>query len=301
MNPSAVEAATRLEIDPAVFAESFDYRPFALRHSLHTHPAFDFDSLLALASRYSETKGDAFVSASAPAAGSAFFAPRHSHMSAVQAIKQLDVSATRILLKRPEQRDPRFRALLDALFAQIVDLRGGLGSERVERLDSSIFITSSESITPFHFDPEIAFFFQIEGDKVYHVYAPQVMRDEELERFYLQGATVIGEIPLQGRDPALLHDFVLGPGKGLHQPQDSPHWVETRGVRSISYSFVFETNRTRMIRRARAFNHYVRKAGLDPQVPGTRPRLDAIKSGSMRALIPMRQRASRLLRTLRLP
>jgi hypothetical protein len=51
VNPSAVEAATRLEIDPAVFAESFDYRPFALRHSLHTHPAFDFDSLLALASR----------------------------------------------------------------------------------------------------------------------------------------------------------------------------------------------------------------------------------------------------------
>jgi hypothetical protein len=82
----------------------------------------------------------------------------------------------------------------------------------------------------------------------------------------------------------------------MHQPQNSPHWVETRAERSISYSFVFETDATRAAGRARAFNHYVRKVGMQPSRVGRHPALDAAKASTMQAVIPARQRASALLK-----
>ena len=130
-------------------------------------------------------------------------------------------------MKRPEKHDPRFRDLLDALFRQIVDLRGGLGRERVVRLESSVLVSSAATTTPFHFDPEINFFAQVHGDKMYHVYSPSVVTEAELERFYIRGVVNIGQVKLQGRDRSREHVFALGPGKGFHQPQNAPHWVET--------------------------------------------------------------------------
>src|SRR5262249_10177785 len=156
----------------------------------------------------------------------------------------------------------RFRELLDTLFRQVVDLRGGLRRERVVRLESGILISSAATTTPFHFDPEINFFSQIEGEKIYHAYAPSVLTEPELERFYIRGVVNIGQVQLNGRDPAREHVFTLGPGKGFHQPQNSPHWVETRESRSVSYAFVWESNATRARGRVRAFNYYLRKLRL---------------------------------------
>jgi hypothetical protein len=292
-------AAAHLDIERADFRRGFDRQPFAFTHNLHRLDVFGFDSLTGLAKKYADQPRDFFVSASAPAAGTDFFSVPHGHHPLDEAMARLDSVKVRILLKRPEDHDPRFRALLDRLFAQVLELRGGLGGERLVRLESAIFITSAGATTPFHFDPEIAFFTQIEGAKTYHMYSPAVLGEPELERFYLQGLVSIGQVDLAGRDPAHEHVFVLRPGDGMHQPQNSPHWVETRAERSISYSFVFETDATRAAGRTRAFNYYLRKVGLEPQHPGAHPRLDALKAGSMRALIPMRQRAGRLLKKMR--
>ena len=45
----------------------------------------------------------------------------------------------------------------------------------------------------------------------------------------------------------------------------------------------------------RAFNYYLRKLRLTPALPGARPRLDAIKSVTMRAVIPVRKVIVRVL------
>jgi hypothetical protein len=66
-----------------------------------------------------------------------------------------------------------------------------------------VFITSTASTTPFHFDPEIGFCSLIEGEKIYHVYSPSALRETVLEKFYLQGQTSIGQVELKGCDPAL--------------------------------------------------------------------------------------------------
>ncbi len=206
--------------------------------------------------------------------------------SPLEAIDRLDSGSFRVLLKRPENYDARFRKLLDTLFDQVVELRGGIGNQRVVRKESAILISSAATTTPFHFDPEINFFSQIEGEKIYHVYSPSSLTEAELERFYVRGAVNIGQVDLANRDPSHEHVFTLGPGKGLHQPQNAPHWVETRGSRSISFPFVFETDFTRTVGRVRAFNFCLRKLGLNPARPGTHPALEAVKAGTMDVVIP---------------
>jgi hypothetical protein len=213
--------------------------------------------------------------------------------------RHLETGSFRVLLKRPENYDLRFRELIDQLFTQVADSLGGFGGNRIVRLEAGLLITSAATTTPFHFDPEIGFFSQIEGKKIYHLYPPSILGEEELERFYKLGRVAIAQIDLEGRDPAREHVFRLGPGKGLHQPQNAAHWVETRGVRSISYSFVFETEAGRARGRARAFNHFLRCLKLNPAPPGVNPAFDAIKSEAMRGVLPVRRRVADIVHRAR--
>jgi hypothetical protein len=211
-----------------------------------------------------------------------------------EAMENLEKQACRILLKRPENHDPHFRELIDLLFRQVMELHGGLGNEKIIRLESSVFISSAAATTPLHFDPEVGFFSQIEGEKFYHAYAPADVSEPELERFYKRGVVDIAQVPLNKRDPQLEHVFDLLPGKSFHQPQNSPHWVRTGNERSISYTFVFETEAGRALGRTRAFNHYVRKMRMSPALPGVNPAKDARKAGFMQTVLPVRIKIDRV-------
>jgi hypothetical protein len=273
---------------------AFDRVPFAYEHNLSGLDLFDFDALCALARKYDH---DYFVAAGAQSPGTQFYSVGYGADTPHEALHRLDSDAIRVLLKRPENYDPRYRELMQALFEQVLCMRGGLAKgERVVRLDSSILISSATTITPFHFDPEVSFFFQIEGDKIYHLYTPTTLHEPELERFYWMGIVNIGQVDLAGRDPCDEHVFHLRAGKGMHQPQNSPHWVETGSSRSISYVFSFETNVSRALGRTRAFNYYMRKIGLTPSVPHASPALDAAKARVMQAVIPLRKVLARVVR-----
>jgi hypothetical protein len=289
----------QLFIEPAGFSDRFDREPFGFSHNLHTQPLFGFDSLVELAGRYAATPRDYFVAAAASSAATEFTSVPHSQWSVTEAMQRLDSHSVRVLLKRPENHDPHFRQLLDTLFEQVMQLRGGLKGERVARLESAVFVTSAASITPCHFDPEIAFFAQIQGRKNYHVYAPSSMSETELEAFYREGVVSIAEVDLPTRDPKLEKVYALEAGDGHHQPQNCPHWVQTGAGRSISYSFVIETDVTRARSRTRACNHFLRRAGIQPAVPGMSPRGDAAKAAAMRLMIPIRRRVNNFAARMR--
>src|SRR5262249_40694333 len=125
-SPRARGAAS-LDIEPGCLAAGFDREPFAFAHNLHTLELFRFDSLLELAQRFAAAPRDYFVAAAAPSAASQFEAVPHGQCTAVEALRRIDSAAVRVLLKRPENHDVRFRQLLDSLFAQVIALRGGLG------------------------------------------------------------------------------------------------------------------------------------------------------------------------------
>jgi hypothetical protein len=294
--PTATERdRERIDAQAIDMRERFNRLPFGFEHNVHQSDVLRFDSLRELAAKYIDA--DHFVASGGAGPGTPFYAVRHGALSPLAALDDLENGRHRILLKRPENYDLRFRALLDTLFADVVAQRGGLGSERVVRLESSVLISSAAAITPFHFDPEISFFFQIEGEKIYHLLPPAALREPELERFYKMGIVDIGQVDFLSYDRSGEYAFPLVPGLGLHQPQNSPHWVETRASRTVSYVFSFETDVMRAVGRTRSFNHYMRGAGLRPAVPGTHPLADAVKAGVMEVAIPLRRRAGTALRS----
>jgi hypothetical protein len=285
---------TRIDVERAVFERDFDRLPFGYDHNLSGLDLFSYASLRSLAAKYDR---EFFVAAGAETPQTTFYSVPSGAYSPLEALDRLDSINQRILLKRPEIYDTAYADLMNELFKQVVEMRGGLRGERIVRLASSILISSAAAITPFHFDPEISFFFQISGEKIYHLYSPTVLTEPELERFYNMGIVNIGQVDLAGRDPSSEHVFRLVGGKGMHQPQNCPHWVETRETRSISYVFSFETDATRERGRTRAFNHHMRAIGFRPSPPGTHRGIDAQKSKVMRVVIPLRKRVRHLLET----
>lgn len=281
--------APLMYLEAETLRPAFDCRPLGFQHALHKLQQFEPDALETLAHRYEGKKKDYFVAASAPSPGTAFYAVPTLADTPQAALASLDSAPTRVLLKRPENYDTRFRALLDALFDQVKTHLPELRQERVTRLESAILITSAASTTPFHFDPESGFFSQIEGRKSYHVYAPDSLTEPELERFYKRNKLGIGQVDITQRDAAREHVFELEPGAGFHQPRNSPHWVQTHGSRSVSYTMVFETESSRIRARARGLNHYLRLARLSPVAPGVDARRDAAKSRVMQAAQPVRR------------
>jgi hypothetical protein len=287
----------RLELLPNVLDRSFNREPIDFGHNLHTLGLFELDSLRALAEKYKDHKSDYMVASSASAPDQKFRSVKTPDLTPSQAVERLESEPFRILLKRPQNYDPRFQKLLSELTEQVISLSGELKSDRIVRLESSIFLTSAKTLTPFHFDPSSVFFFQIAGDKIYHLYPPAALTEPELEQFYFRGMVDIAQVDLNRRDTGQEHVFNLSAGKGLHQPQNAPHWVETSGDISISYSFFFETLAARKMNRARGFNYYMRKVGTEPTTPGTHPRLDAFKADAMSVWIPCRKTLSAIKST----
>ena len=293
------QRSPKIDFDPVLVRQNFDKEPFGFSHNLHRLDLFTQDAMQTLASRYAGHPRDFFVAAGAAQPGQVFRQVLECPDTPSQAIELLDKDTRRILLKRPELHDSRFRDLLDELFDQVLLLRAGtLARSDIVRLESAILISSSKTMTPFHFDPEIGFFSQIKGEKLYHVYAPTVLSENDLETFYSHAVVDIGQVDLATCDQGREIIYHLQPGMGLHQPQDAPHWVQTGDQQSVSYTFVFETEKTRARGHARAFNHYQRALGLQPSSPGQRPTVDAVKANTMQLALPLRKFLGRQIRSV---
>ena len=282
-------APTRMHLEATTLRRAYDRVPMGFSHDLHRLPHFRRDGLERLAAAYQGYRADYFVAGSAASPGTVFYSVPTLETTPTEALARMDQAPTRLLLKRPELHDPAFRTLLDELFDEVARLHGSLRRQDVIRLEAAILITSAASTTPFHFDPEVGFFSQVEGEKTYHVYEPDTLAETELEQFYRSGKVDIGQVDIATRDPAKEHVFDLVPGQGLHQPQNAPHWVQTKGSRSVSYTFVFETQGARLRSRARGFNHYMRRIGLAPRAPGLSPLRDAAKGRAMQVVARARR------------
>ncbi len=291
------QSAPRLAFEPADFGAHYNRMPFGFRHNLHQLELFSDVSLRALCRAYADHPQDYFVSESAPQPGAVFYSVPRADLRPHQAFDQLAPGSYKILLKRLEDHDVRFHQLLHQLFDQVNDqLQHYSYCDEVIRLELSIFISAPWTTTPFHFDPEVNFFSQIEGEKIYHLYAPDALGEDELEPLYVRATVDIGQVDLDRRDPSAEKILTLRPGTGVHQPQDSPHWVVTQASRSISYTFVYETREGRTRARVRSFNHYLRRLHIAPAQLGASPNRDALKAAAMAAAIPVRKQIGKTVR-----
>lgn len=300
MTPVAPTA--RLDLNDALFRENYDRIPFSFTHNLHRLTLFENETLRSLCETYAAHPEDYFVSRSAPTAGAVFYSVPKTPLKPHEAFDQLTAGSYKILLKRLECHHDDFRDLLNTLFGQVKgQLQRNRYPDEVMRLESSVFISAPQATTPFHFDPEVNFFSQIEGEKIYHLYEPSELAEDEVEPLYVRAMTDIGQVDLGRRDPSAEHVIRLQPGTGLHQPQDAPHWVETVGSRSVSYTFVYETREGQRRSRVRSFNAYLRRLHIDPARPGEHPARDTVKAAAMAAVIPARRQIGKAVRSVLRP
>lgn len=262
-----------IDIDPKRFDP---WRIQRLTHRLQAHPLLQLDQLVELGRRL-ETRGSVRTHSSTAKPGTPFnsapelFPNTRSAGETLASIR--DAKAWMSLLNI--QIDPVYRELVEDVLDSV--------RPQVETRDPGmchragwIFVTSPNTVTPYHFDKEHNFIMQVQGRKRLYVWdhrdtvaASEQARDlfhHSHERYLLQWSEAFRE---------RAHVFDLEPGQGAYMPSTSPHLVENGEEPSVTASFTYYTDATRRDALLHKSHALMRKFGLTPAAVGRRPAVDA--------------------------
>ena len=234
---ATTESAPPLGIDPARFRARFDREPFVVHHRLSDHPLLALPRLIELARTLPEDRVE-YNAGNVPVSLDPARTPR-TGLSIDETIRRIEECRSWMVFKNVE-RDPDYRALLDACLDQVRE-----HSEPIEpgmdRREGFIFVSSPGSVTPYHMDPEHNFLLQIRGRKQVSLFDGEdrtVLSELELEKFYARGHRNLVFDDVKQRQA---HVFELTPGDGLYFPVTWPHWVKNGPEVSVSFSITFRT------------------------------------------------------------
>lgn len=247
-------------------AAAFDpWRIMAVGHRLAGHPLLQPDALVALGERL-EARGSIRSHSSSAKAGTPFNSAQElfpNPKSAVETLRAIrDAKAWTSLLN--VQIDPVYRELVGEVLESV--------RSQVEQRDPGmchragwIFVTSPNTVTPFHFDKEHNFILQIHGKKRIYVWdhRDQVVASEHArDLFHLSHERYL----LRWREDfrARARVFDLEPGQGAYMPSTSPHMVENGDEPSITASFTYYTDATRRDARLHEAHALIRRARITP-------------------------------------
>jgi hypothetical protein len=135
-----------------------------------------------------------------------------------------------------------------------------------------LFVSSHESVTPYHFDPEYNFHLQVRGHKTVHMWDASnrfVLPAPTIDAFYANDHHGNRDVPYREEFMASAWKLPLKAGQGVHFPLHAPHWVKTESDVSISLSVTFKTKQSEFLTRVHDANHYVRELGVEPPAPVT--------------------------------
>ena len=264
------------------FGSLFPDKPCIFRHNLADHPLLQRDAVENLARNLQPEKqevnsGKVQLSepdkSAIPAAG---YAPG-------EAVSQIGHSDAWTCL-RSIQDHPAYRELLD-LCIDTLGVAPFLPEGRTYLHDGFIYVSSPNSVTPFHFDPEYNVLAQIEGEKEVAVFPandPDIISPEDHERLH---ATGYQNIPYDDtRFDEKGQVFVLRPGEALYIPPKAAHWVRNRDNASISFSMTWRSAATDHERRVYLCNRLLRRLGARPGLAGANPAMDRLKATAYRVV-----------------
>jgi len=276
---SVKPSTRRLEISADEFRAGFNRQPFLIGHHLAGHPLFELPRLLELAARLPEACV-AYNAGDISVAEGLYRGPR-TGLSVEETIRRIEDCQSWMVLKHVEA-DAEYNALLDSCLDEVQRHSEPLASGMRKR-EGFIFISSPRSVTPYHLDPEYNFLLQIRGSKTVHIWNPHdsaVLTDEELEDFFTSEEQKNLKFKDEYEQQASV--FELIPGRGLHFPVTSPHWVQNGDGVSVSFSITFQT--PAIERRAIVYgvNAALRRRGWKPTPAGRSAMLDAMKYNAWR-------------------
>src|SRR5262249_18952360 len=234
---ATTERASQLHIDPVRFRERFARLPFVVRHGLSDHPLFALPRLIELARALPEDRVE-YNAGDVPVSLDPARTPR-TGLSIDETSRRIEECRSWMVFKNVE-RDPEYRALLDACLDQVRQHSEAIVPGMGQR-EGFIFVSSPDSVTPYHMDPEHNFLLQIRGHKQVSLFDGDdraLLSERELEKFYARGhRNLIFDDAYQRK----AHVFELTQGDGLYFPVTWPHWVKNGPHVSVSFSITFRT------------------------------------------------------------
>lgn len=280
-------AARNAALPPAVFppgarsafAQNYPEVPHVLSHNLPQHELLTLDSLAGLAAHLPESsveynRGDLPLGIDGK--------PAPTGLSIADTIRHIATSNSWAVLKNIEQ-SPGYRELLLALLEELrpaIEARTGA----MLRPQGYVFISSPNAVTPYHFDPEHNILLQLVGSKVMTQFPagnPRFAPDITHEAYHTGGARELrwnDDLADGGTE------FALQAGQAVYVPVMAPHFVRNGPTSSISLSITWRSDWSFAEADARAFNHRLRRLGLNPRAPGRWPADNRLKSLACRAL-----------------
>ncbi|WP_426609744.1 cupin-like domain-containing protein [Bradyrhizobium sp. McL0616] len=227
----------------------------AVRHRLSDHHLLQPDQLIELSKRLEE-RGRVRTHASSATADTPFNQAPAIHpnsSSAADTLKRIREAKAWLSLLNV-QTDATYRQLVDQVLDSVRPL--------VEAKDPNmsyrggwIFVTSPNTVTPFHIDKEHNFILQIQGRKTIYVWEPDdevVVSQKARDLFHARHDRDLIIWKEEFRKRA--HRFEVGPGDGAYMPSTAPHLVEVGDEPSITMSFTYYTDSTRR----QSMLHYAR-------------------------------------------
>jgi len=267
----------------AAFRENYNLRPFVLHHQLADHPLFQLDHLTTVAQLYAEKHPDRFYYDLGRAEiGRGWDYTTQRTFSAQEAIGRIETADAWMILKGAQVL-PEYGELLHTILREIHQLSGRDLERNTHSRNISIIITSPNRVTPYHMDADCNYLLQLLGTKTVYVFNGadrSVVTAGELETFYSGN---INSARFKEETQKGAWKFELTPGLGVHVPVTFPHWVQNGNAVSISASINFCFN-DRTVPDIYRVNHYLRKAGLNPALPGESAMRDGIKTLAAKTL-----------------
>ncbi len=262
-----------IDLDWAAFKP---WKVAQVRHRISDHPLLQIEPLVKLSSRLAK-HGRIRTHSNNAYAGTDFnHAPMlyPNQQTPEETLTNIE-SAKAWMSLLNVQTDDIYRGLVDEV---LDDLKPG-----IDRFDPGmvyrggwIFVTSPNTVTPFHMDKEHNVILQIKGRKRLLVWEPddlEVLSEEARDLFHASHSRDLVHWREEARRRA--HVFELEPGMGAYMPSTAPHLVENGDNTSVTVSFTFYTDSTRRNARLHALHQRMRGWGWSPAPVGARPLMDA--------------------------
>ncbi len=275
--------------------DAFDpWKVTPVHHRLVDHPLLQIESLVELGGRL-EKVGRIRTHSSDAYAGTSF---NHAPMlypnqrSSAETLANI-ASAKAWMSLLNVQTDDVYRTLVDEV---LDDLK-----PTIDRVDPGmtyrggwIFVTSPNTITPFHMDKEHNFILQIKGSKRILVWEPDdIEAISEAARDLFHASHSRDLITWREEVRSRAHVFDVVPGMGAYMPSTAPHLVENGDGPSITVSFTYYTDATRRDARLHALHQRMRGWGLQPSPVGKHPVLDTLADTTWQGVEFLRRLAGR--------
>lgn len=244
----------------AYFAASYPEGAHKLTHDLVVHPLLELEALAVLgeslpAKSVEFNRGDLPIGITEK--------PGATGRTIGETIREIDTANSWAALKNIEQ-DPAYAGLLHELLDELRDVIEPTTGE-VLTPQGFVFVTSPHAVTPYHFDPEHNILLQLRGSKAMTLWPAGDNRfapDTVHETYHTGGAR---ELAWDDSFAEYGITFRLEPGDALYVPVMAPHYVRNGPEVSISLSITWRSHWSYEEADARAFNHLLRRWGMNPR------------------------------------